>query len=54
MEIAAYFASVALIGLIPAYIAAGKGRKFGWWWLYGALIWIVAIIHAILLKPRQD
>jgi len=42
-----------LIGLIPAFIAKGKGRSFGLWWLYGALIWIVAFPHSLLLKPDQ-
>lgn len=41
----------ALIGLIPAAIAKGKGRSFGLWWLYGALLFIVALPHALLMKP---
>jgi hypothetical protein len=44
----------ALIGLIPAAIARSKGRSFGLWWLYGAMIFIVALPHALLLKPDQD
>lgn len=44
----------ALIGLIPAAIARGKGRSFGLWWLYGAMIFIVALPHALLLKPDRD
>ena len=43
----------ALIGLIPASIARGKGRSFGLWWLYGAMLFIVALPHALLLKPDQ-
>ena len=43
----------ALIGLIPAAIARGKGRSFGLWWFYGAMIFIVALPHALLLKPDQ-
>lgn len=39
-----------VIGLIPAIIAAKKGRNFVLWWIYGAALWIVAIIHAIMLK----
>ena len=42
---------VVLIGLIPAAIAKGKGRSFGLWWFYGAMIFIVALPHALLLKP---
>lgn len=44
-----------LIGLIPAAIARSKGRgPFILWWLYGAGLFIVAIIHAILLRPSQQ
>lgn len=35
----------ALLGLIPAYIAEQKGHSFGKWWIYGWLLFIVAIIH---------
>ncbi|USB65955.1 zinc ribbon domain-containing protein [Klebsiella pneumoniae] len=41
----------ALLGLIPAFIAQGKGRSFAVWWVYGFLLFIVAIIHAIFVKP---
>lgn len=43
----------ALIGLIPAAIAKGKGRSFGLWWLYGALIFIVALPHALIMRPDE-
>ena len=39
-----------LLGLIPAMVAKNKGRNFANWWLYGALIFIVALPHALLLK----
>lgn len=42
----------ALIGLIPAKIAQSKGYSFGKWWFYGFLLFIVAIIHAFVLKPK--
>lgn len=42
----------ALVGLLPAYIAKTKGRSFGVWWLYGALIFIVALPHALLMRPN--
>ncbi len=40
-------ASIIAAGLafIPAYIARNKGYNFGLWWLYGWLLFIVAIIH---------
>jgi hypothetical protein len=43
---------VVLIGLIPAMIARNKGRQFVVWWLYGSLLFIVALPHALLLKPE--
>ena len=41
----------AIIGLIPAYIAKTKGRSFGLWWFYGAALFIVALPHALIMKP---
>ncbi|MBB5770855.1 hypothetical protein HNP47_000824 [Brevundimonas vesicularis] len=45
----------AFIGLIPAAVAKNKGHgPFFLWWIYGAAIFIVAIIHAIMLKPQGE
>jgi hypothetical protein len=41
-----------LLGLIPAAIAKGKGYSFGGWWLYGALLFIVALPHALIMSPN--
>ncbi len=43
-----------LIGLIPAFIAKNKGKSFGLWWLYGAMIFIVALPHALIMKADQE
>ena len=40
-----------LIGLIPAAIAKSKGYSFGAWWFYGAALFIVALPHALIMKP---
>jgi len=40
-----------LIGIVPALIANRKGRSFIKWWIYGTLIFIVALIHALVVKP---
>lgn len=45
------FLSVVL-GLIPAAIARSKGRSFFWFWIYGVLLFIVALPHALLAKPN--
>ncbi len=42
------------IGLIPAAIASGKGRSFMLWWIYGFLLFIVALPHALLMKSNRE
>lgn len=39
-----------LIGFIPAYIASTKGKSFAVWYIYGVLLFIVALPHALLMK----
>ena len=42
----------SILGLIPAVIAHRKGRSFGLWWIYGTMLFIVALFHALyFLKP---
>lgn len=43
-----------LLGLIPAVIAERKGGSFVGWWIYGALLLVIALPHALLMKPDQD
>lgn len=43
-----------LIGLIPAIIAWNKGKSFILWWFYGAMLFIVALPHALLMKPHNQ
>ena len=42
-----------VLGVIPAFIARQKGRSFLGFWIYGTLLFIVALPHAILAKPDQ-
>jgi len=42
-----------LIGLLPASIAQKKGQSFLLWWIYGAALFIIALPHALLLRPDQ-
>ncbi len=49
-----FWAIAILLGLIPAKIAAGKGRSFVAWWIYGTLLFLFALIHAVLLKPQNQ
>ncbi len=39
-----------ILGLIPARIAQVKGRDFISWWIYGSLLFLVALIHSLVLK----
>lgn len=45
---------ILVIGLIPAMIAANKGRNFLLWYLYGCALFIIALVHALLLKRRRS
>lgn len=55
-----YFATIALLavplGLIPAYIAKGKGHPdFVGWWVLGAFAFVIALPTALLMGPfRPD
>jgi hypothetical protein len=44
---------VMLIALAPALIAKSKGRSAFGWWIYGMLLFIVALPHALLLAERR-
>jgi hypothetical protein len=36
--------------LIPAFIAKSTGRNFFVWWIYGIVLFIIALIHSIWIK----
>lgn len=42
------------IGVIPAMIASNKGHNFWPWWLYGTLLFIVALPHSLLVGSGAD
>lgn len=46
--------TAAGLAFIPAYIAKDKGYSFGIWWLYGWLLFIVAIIHVNLIPNMNN
>lgn len=43
----------AILGVIPASIAKQKGYSFGEWWIYGWLLFIVAIIHVQFIPDKN-
>lgn len=40
-----------ILGPIPAMIARSRGRDFTTWWVYGSLLFVVALPRALLLTP---
>lgn len=42
-----------LLGIIPAMIASKKGYSFLSWYLYGVLLFIIALAHALLVKDKD-
>ena len=42
------------LAFIPANIAKNKGYSFGLWWFYGWMLFIVALIHALLMKDKNE
>jgi hypothetical protein len=49
-----YIIYAIVLGLIPAMIAQNKGKDFFTWWVYGALLFIVALPHAILMEEDSE
>lgn len=45
---------LAVLGLIPAFIASGKGKKFIDWWLFGLALFPIALPMAIIMKPEDS
>lgn len=39
-----------LLGLIPAMVAQSKGRSFVFWWFYGAMLFIIALPHSLIIS----
>jgi hypothetical protein len=47
------FILAILLGLLPAFIAQSKGKSFISWWVYGALLFIVALPHALMMNADE-
>jgi cytochrome c-type biogenesis protein len=45
---------LAVLGLIPAYIARAKGRNFSDWWFFGSALFFVALPLALRMEPKLD
>ena len=44
----------AIFGLIPGAIAQSKGHSFLLWWIFGTLLWIVAMPCALMLSRTGE
>ena len=49
----AFYIVSSILMLIPANIAHRKGRSFSAFAIYGILLWIVALIHAIMMSSDK-
>lgn len=47
------FIIAILLGLIPAMVAQSKGKSFVLWWVYGAMLFIVAMPHALIMSSDK-
>jgi len=49
------YALIALVlGLIPGVLAHRKGWPFVAWWIYGTLLFVIALPHSIVLKRNSE
>lgn len=48
VDIIVYAAIAIGLGLLPAVIARGRGKSFIVWWIYGAVLFPVALGHLYL------
>lgn len=43
-----------VIGIIPAMIAKKKGRSFLGWYIYGVLLFIIALPHSLIISSNYQ
>lgn len=43
-----------ILGAIPAMIAKKKGRNAVGWYIYGVLLFIIALPHALIMKSKYQ
>ena len=47
------FLIALVLGVIPAIIAKNKGRSFFGWYIYGVLLFLIALIHSLVMKEDK-
>jgi cytochrome c-type biogenesis protein len=45
---------LAVLGLVPAWLASRKGRTFLDWWLFGWTLFPIALVAALLIRPKGE
>ena len=45
-----WFFTLAVISVIPAWIAQTKGRSFWGWWIYALFLWPITLIHSVVIS----
>jgi hypothetical protein len=53
MEIVIFAFFALITSFIPGLIARSKGRSFVTWWLYGFVLFPVALLHSLLIKRDE-
>jgi cytochrome c-type biogenesis protein len=43
---------LAILGLVPAWLASRKGRNFLDWWLFGWTLFPIALVAALFIQPK--
>ena len=46
-------AALAVAGILPAVVAAGRRFSAFRWWCYGSLLFPLAMMHAVALRLRR-
>ncbi len=46
--------ALAFLGLLPGFIAYQRGRHFLTWWMFGLVLFPVAVVAAWMLKPIDE
>jgi len=49
-----FYCLAVILGLIPGFIAKGKGKSFYVWWFYGYVLFSIAFIHSLFLKSTEQ
>lgn len=42
-----------IAGIVVALVASSKGRSGCGWFIYGFLLWPIAIVHVLVARPNQ-